>query len=468
MNRSLWWRFLALSVVFSLLLSLLYVLLVRETTHTARAAIQRSIMLFIARSLEGAPPAEAMGRLDALLAESPEMPRELWILDAHGRLLASRTGTPLPPLEGLLDAALARHEVRTTPRGWLSGQQLSVARLDTPEPRFVLSRNSGVVGRPILRFQSIFFVGSLVVAMFLGLSLVTLYLRGRSHEARQVIARLEAGDLQARFRADRLDAIGALMLDFNRMADEIARLVQRLQTAEDARRALLQDLGHDLRTPLTSLRTSIDTVTTHGAAMPEAERAEFFAIIRSELDYFVRLIDDLFFIADIAEPRYRRSAERVDVAGLLGAELRAAQSRRPGDAPGPALEYTLSAPAHQGGCEVVGDRMLLSRLLRNGLDNATKHARRRVHVAVQAEPHAIELRIEDDRPGIDASQIASFGRRRTQRLHSDAARPSLSLGLGSVIMKTIVDLHGGELAVSAGAQGDGAGTRLTIRLPREA
>jgi signal transduction histidine kinase len=331
-----------------------------------------------------------------------------------------------------------------------------VVRLNSSEPRFLVARFTGLPGRPLLMQQITSFVIALAGAVFLGLTIITLYLRLRSRQAREVIARLEAGDLRARFVPERLDALGELMLDFNRMADEIERLVGRLQQAEEARRSLLQELGHDLRTPLTSLRTSIETVSVHGHAMPEADREAFIGIINSELAYFVRLIDDLFFIADIAEPHYRKNSEQLALAGILRSEMAAFQTRE-------GLSVTLDA---KDDGPVSGDRMLLARVFRNALDNAARHARGRVAVTVATEGPMVRVVVEDDGPGMSKEAIATFGQRRHQRLQAGAAHPSMSLGLGSVIIKTIVELHGGRWSIESAAAGDPVqGTRLTLCLP---
>jgi len=459
MNRGLWWRFIALSVLLSLVLSLLYALLVRETTGSARVAIQRSVTLILARALEEPPYAEAMRRLDRMLADAAEVPREVWLLDAQGAVVAHRGVQPQPPVALSFDGTLGVHEVRTLRRRWWSAQQLMLTRLQAPQPLYLVTQSTGLTGRPGIRLQAVFFVGTLVAAMLLSLALVTLYLRGRSQQARQVIARLEAGDLQARFQPDRLDALGALMLDFNRMADEIERLVHRLQAAEDARRAMLQELGHDLRTPLTSLRTSVETLTAHGDAMPAEDRHAFLAIVRGELDYFVRLIDDLFFIADLAEPRYRRASTPVDLRELAATELQALKARRPAEAPALQLQAELPEPP----CPVPGDAVLLARLLRNALDNAARHARTRVTVSLHTEGPEAVLRVADDGEGMSAAQVAAFGQRRAQRIQAGAAvQPSLSLCLGSVIIKTITELHGGTLHLDSDST---HGTTLSIRLP---
>jgi len=378
------------------------------------------------------------------------------VVDAAGQVLAARSALR-PPLDWLsADTPQQPHEMRRIAGGGWRGPAVGIVRLAGSEPRYLVARFTGLPGRPLLMQQLASFAIALAGAVFLGLSLITLYLRQRSRQAREVIARLEAGDLRARFVPERLDALGELMLDFNRMADEIERLVKRLQQAEDARRGLLQELGHDLRTPLTSLRTSIETVSVHGQAMPEAEREAFIGIIRSELEYFVRLIDDLFFIADIAEPHYRPGSQPLALADILRSEMAAFQARE-------GLRVTLDA---KDAGRVCGDRMLLARVVRNALDNATRHAKGVVEVTVATEAAMVRVAIQDDGPGMGADAIAAFGQRRHRRLLAGSAHPAMSLGLGSVIIKTIVELHGGRWSVASGAAGDAMpGTRLCIWLP---
>src|SRR6185437_14301757 len=112
------------------------------------------------------------------------------------------------------------------------------------------------------------------VSILIAMVITYFYLRKKSGEARVVLAKLEKGDLRARFEIKRLDEIGSLMVDFNRMASEIERLVHRIQETETARKILLEELSHDLRTPLTSLNTSVDTLNDHWEEMPREEQQE--------------------------------------------------------------------------------------------------------------------------------------------------------------------------------------------------
>lgn len=463
MKRGIWLRFLAISAFFAVLLSVLYFILMREVAGDASDEVQRSIYLFIAHIVEEQPYAESIKRVERLRTDSPAMPMELWVLSESGQVLAGSSDTMPPRLLQRMEKPRHVHEVVSRGRFFSGAQGLALVRLDAAEPTYLAVHKLGTPGRHTFLILGALFVATMLAAILLGLLLVTLYLRMRSREVKLLIGQLESGDLAARFRPDRLDAIGRLMLDFNRMADEIERLVTRLQTSERARRELLQELGHDLRTPLTSLRTAIETLEAHGEVMSAPERLEFFRVVTSEFAYFRKLIDDLFFIAEIDEPHYRRTAERIDLGALITAEIALMESSHRA-----AREIHFECAAHTTGrLDIVGDPYLVARLFRNVFDNAAKFAHSSVRIQLSADSAAIKVRIDDDGPGMSAEKIAAFGKRRSQRLAANSGDCSVSLGLGSVIIKTIVELHGGCLHLESDDAGSGLrGTRLTISLPR--
>jgi signal transduction histidine kinase len=463
MSRALWLRLLAVSVAFALLMAGLGMMLMRSAITRPSDYTQRSFYLFIAHLAERQPYAESLMQLKAARAESPAMPFDMWIVDAGNRVQAATTGEAPPPR--LLAAPRPQQVHDLLMRGhFFSGAGAAVVvRLDTPEPSWLLLRNQATGTFGTFRTIGWLFGASMLGAILLGLALVTLYLRGHAAQASKVIADIEAGKLGARFAVGRLDEAGGLMLQFNRMADRLQGLLEQLRTTDRTRRELLQELGHDLRTPLTSLRTALDTLAAHGEAMAPSERQEFLRLAGSELLYFSKLIDDLFFIAEIEGPQDQaRRLAPVDLAVLAASEMQAAQSgHRNADAH---LSFTLQQP--DAACHIGGDAHLLSRLLRNLYDNAARHAKSQVHTSLSCDGRTVELNVHDDGTGMPAEAIARYGLRRSQRLQLDAGHGHPSLGLGSVIIKTIVELHGGTLAISSGAVQAGLqGTRLTLRFP---
>ena len=478
MSRILWWRFLGISFLFALVLSAVYLFMLREITSRPGDEVQRSMYLFIARIMEEGSYEEGMRHLQAYRAESPAMPLELWVVDASNTVLARSVDTPPPPALLEREKPLQEHEVSSRGRFFSGSSASAIVRLRGQQAVYLLVRNPGSAARGSLLSMAALFMGTMLAAILLGLFMLTFYLRGRSQEAQKVIQDMAAGNLSARFAAGRLDAIGGLMLHFNSMANEIERLVTQLQANERLRREMLQELGHDLRTPLTSLRAAVDTLAGHGAAMSEAEREEFFTVIHSEIAYFTKLIDDLFFIASMDQPRYRQHVSKLSLLELLRTECAQAEQGQLQTGV-QAISFVISNDldaSHSGmdgemKGEMKGDAFLISRLFRNVFDNAIRHATTRIHIQLHVAAGMLVLVIEDDGQGMTADALLSYGHRRGQRLLNEHGTHQLgqrhiSLGLGSVIIKTIVELHGGQIQVSNGEPGTAyPGMRLQLSFP---
>ena len=182
------------------------------------------------------------------------------------------------------------------------------------------------------------------------------------------------------------------------------------------------------------------------------------------------MIDDLFFIAEVGDPRYRKTAEEVDITQLLKTEIMQREDKDP------KKQRSLSSRllSDQKPLKIIGDPILLKRLFRNALQNARRYATTSVEVSIEKIKSEegfsrARIRVLDDGPGIEPDEAAIFGKRRTRRFSIDRtlSDSEISLGLGSVIMAEIVRVHGGSLSVrnlkEAGL--DQTGTELLIELP---
>lgn len=404
-------------------------------------------------------------------AETEKLERDIRLLFTPVWLV-DKTGAPVPPFGERLPVAweaIPHPERPFEPVEWTNPADrttLVLVRLERHPDWYFVSRwgpplllpHSTLLG-PILLFALL----SLVVAVISAGALVLGYFRAEARVAESVFARIEAGDLQARFPERKLDEVGRLLSFFNRMAGEIEKLVEKLRRSERARVELLEDLGHDLRTPLTSTTSLVEALVDYGDSMPPAERAESLALIRQELAYVHRLLGDLFLLAGMTEAAYRKRSEPVDFLALVRSEMESqralsVQAGRP-------LRVTLSVEDGLAP-KVNGDAGLLQRLVRNALENTRRFAREEIALSLRtAGEGAVELIVRDDGPGLSEQALASFGKRRATRVAS-GAESRLSLGLGSVIMRTIAELHGGSLAAGNWKRdGATAGAEIAIRLP---
>lgn len=382
------------------------------------------------------------------------------LLDSNGTILYP--STPLSD-QKLKDVQEAFTALRDNPRQVDAGNDRLFMRRLLGAPTQYLARGTHF-RPPAPPFKHFVFLMSIqllaiLIAVFLTLGAVLFSIRQRALEAEQVIRDLTAGNLKARIPITKMDEVGQVMFSFNKMADEIEHLIEHLRKTEHARRDLLRELAHDLRTPVASLKSLIETVAERADVLPKDKLKELLDLAMSEAVYFEGLVDDLLFIGRVQEPKYKINPEKFDVRDLVRLEIETSAHRHDDK------QVILEAA---GEVWFDGDESLIKRLVRNGIENAASFARSRVTVSVSADARGIEIKISDDGPGFDTASLASFGQRKYSRQIIDGPTKRISLGLGSVIMKSIVDAYRGDLRVSNRIDEqtrDVLGADVVIRLP---
>ena len=230
-------------------------------------------------------------------------------------------------------------------------------------------------------------------------------------------------------------------------------MLGRVEDATDRQRRFVADASHELRSPLTRIRTELEVDEAHPAS---ADRA---ATARSTLEEVVgmqAMVEDLLHLARAdagAGARANGGAAPVP----LGEVVRGAASDL-GTATGRVVDTTAVVDV-----VVPGERGPLRRLVTNLLDNAHRHAGDRVAVELRAEGGRAVLVVVDDGPGIPADERERvFGR--FTRLDEARTAGSGGTGLGLAIVREIAERHGGH-AVAAEPVGTEAGARIVVTLP---
>jgi signal transduction histidine kinase len=236
--------------------------------------------------------------------------------------------------------------------------------------------------------------------------------------------------------------------------DELARLaatfnslLDRIDIVARQQRQFVADAAHELRSPVAALRAQLDIEAGH-PELPTvpADRAALAA----DAARLGRLVDDLLTLARLdASPHLPRRA--VDLDDLVIAEIRRARALATCD---------IVASGVSAG-RVLGDPDALDRVVRNVLDNATRHARHQVAVAVRTdfEAGAVTLAVADDGPGIPPADRERVFQRFT-RLEPGRPR-SGGAGLGLAIIHEVVIAHGGTVRI----EDNQPGARVIITLP---
>jgi signal transduction histidine kinase len=357
-------------------------------------------------------------------------------------------------------------------------------RLDTPYQEMMIGDRSGPPEGQLVRlnqnpaqyllvkmgrppgFLPIFAIStaSLFISVLLGVGVALFSLLRSLQEkvnlADSVISELKRGNLKARFSIEKMDDVGKAMSRFNQMADEIERLVSQLKDAEQSRMSLLQELAHDLRTPVASLKHLLETFQGDREALSEALKKELTGLALREVEYFERLVEDLLVLAQVNEPRYRADRKPISFTDLLNDEIDGVSAQYESKKSTIQIERKIM----DGNILLTGDPHLLRRMLRNTLDNAFSFARSKITISLSVVAGNAVATVQDDGPGFSAEALSGFGERRVSRLlnsQTEQTSERVSVGLGSVIIKTVARIHRGDVQV---VNNQGAQVALTIPL----
>ncbi|HYM23223.1 MAG TPA: HAMP domain-containing sensor histidine kinase [Vicinamibacterales bacterium] len=250
----------------------------------------------------------------------------------------------------------------------------------------------------------------------------------------------------------RKDAIGELTALFNAMLDKIEGLVT-------AMRGALDNVSHDLRTPLTRLRGTAEMAL---AAPPDVERyREALADCVEETDRVLVMLNTLMDISEAESGAMQLRREPVPLDEVVARAIDLYHDVA--DAKGVALAESPALPASTADERVVviGDRTRLEQVAANLIDNAVKYTSTggRVDVAVKREGHDAVLEVRDSGAGIPADEMPRIWDR---LFRGDRSRAERGLGLGLSLVKAIVTAHGGTVGVSSEP---GSGSVFAVRLP---
>lgn len=373
------------------------------------------------------------------------------VLDAQGRVqAASVSADRLVPM--LRDGELA--QVEAGGQIFIDGARIGVDGLVRVVAVPAAEASTVLVAKPMADLRrSMQVVNKILLVAFplllAGLVLVTWRLVGATLRPVEAL-RAGAAEISAAGHPAKLPVPEAHD-EIHRLAVTLNDMLDRLESARARQRAFVADAAHELRSPLANMRTELEVAQRLAA---DTDWPELVEDLLADTTRLARLVDDLLLLARADEaPAAGAVAEPVELGGLLCAVAqRYAGARVPVTVDDSPAAWTLGEPE------------ALRRVVANLVDNAVRHARSRVTLAVTSEGEYHLVTVVDDGPGIPvADRERVFGR--FTRLDDARARDAGGAGLGLAIVRELVRRHGGTVRLDAADQRTGTGLRAEVRLP---
>jgi two-component system sensor histidine kinase MprB len=335
----------------------------------------------------------------------------------------------------------AHLRVYTFPTGLLSAGEPVAIQLARP-----LAPTDRVLGHLRLILTLVFLAGIALAAM-LGRLAARRVLRPLNEVTETARTIGETDDLSLRLAVHADDEVGELASRFNQMLEHLSASRAALDSSVRSQRQLVADASHELRTPVTSLRTNVEVLLA-GGALDEEDRRRLLADVVEQSEELTTLVADLIEVARGDLPDQSREEIRLDRL----VEECLARARR--NAPGTRFDKRLEPVLVRGNAE------RLSRAINNLLDNAARHTSPEGPVEVAVDAGGV--RVRDHGRGIDEQDLPYVFDRFYRGANSRASQGS---GLGLAIVRQVAESHAGTVTAANAPDG---GAVFTIRLPAEA
>lgn len=397
--------------------------------------------------------ADGVNGLDAELKATGTEGQLVQVVNAEDEVVASsssRAGeepiTDLrPPLGQVRQEKAGPFKILSAQRPFLVWTQAVRATDGNPYIVIVASYTEGQRQsvRTVLRLLLIGFPGLLVLV---GIAIWVLIGRALNpvEQIRARVAGIGAGRLDERVPIPSTrDEVAGLAITMNRMLD-------RLQAAQQAQRQFVSDASHELRSPLATLTA---TLAVADADVSGRAWRDLHDVMAAEAARMGTLVENLLLLARADDQGLRIVVVEVDLDDLLEAEAHRLRTSS-GVSVSTAIE-----PAR-----MLGDRLQLSQLLRNLVDNASRHAHSSVRLDLTVSGEVATITVDDDGPGIPETERERVFERFV-RLDESRDRASGGAGLGLPIVREVTRGHAGAVAVGSSP---GGGCRVIVQLPVQA
>ncbi|MEV4178342.1 HAMP domain-containing sensor histidine kinase [Nonomuraea sp. NPDC049709] len=388
-------------------------------------------------------PLIRQGYLPSVLPAGKDM--AIQVLDTHGRVVAA---TPQlvgkPPMATFHSATktVRAERVLCPPAGLKGCMTVASYKVYQPDGPWLL-----YVAVPTVPWYGS--TTALVLAIGTPLLMTAMVTAGTFHLVNKDMTavdaiRIELAEITATDLHRRVPVAGDKQEEIKLLAETVNDTLDRLDRAYKQLRQFTSDASHDLRSPLTAIRTQLEEALIHPQ---DTDWPKMAAAALAGADRLQAIVTDLLTLARLdAHAPLQRSP--TDLGQLVGAELDRRTHR---------MEIVKDL---QQNIYIHCDTLRITRLLGNLLDNAERHATSQITVSVRADGPTATLEVLDDGAGIAPDHWETVFDRFT-RLDASRDRDAGGTGLGLAIAREIAEAHQGTLTI----QNSERGARFVLRLP---
>lgn len=272
------------------------------------------------------------------------------------------------------------------------------------------------------------------------------------------VEQISKGNYEIRIKDNIQNEIGALIDDFNNMAQKLEDSEKTKIQYEENRKDLIVNISHDLKTPITSITGYVEAILEGAVDSPDKIN-KYLRTVHSNISYINNLIDDLFLFSKLDMQKIDFHFEKVQIKSYLGdvmEEFKFTLGER-----GVACDYIDRVPE---GIKVNMDGKRIYQVIRNIIDNAVKYGPEvglTISTEILVQEEFVVINIKDNGPGIEDEKVKNIFDR-FYRIDIERTKDLASTGLGLAIAKELVEAHGGKIFVSSVIN---EGSCFTVMLP---
>ncbi|MBV7274209.1 HAMP domain-containing histidine kinase [Clostridium sp. PL3] len=272
------------------------------------------------------------------------------------------------------------------------------------------------------------------------------------------VEQISQGNYEVRVKKDVYNEIGILIDEFNKMAEKLQQGENLKREYEENRKALIANISHDLKTPITSINGYVEALLD-GVATSPATVDNYLKTIRNNIEYINRLIDDLFLFSKLDMQKLDLKFEEVSIKPFMQdmmEEFSFILKEKN-------INFSFIDKVEEN-LKVNIDGKRIYQTIRNIIGNAVKYGCEKnliISIELTREENHIRIDISDNGPGISEDKLP-YVFDRFYRIDKERTKDLMSTGLGLAIAKELIEAHGGNISVSSTF---GKGSTFTLKLP---